>query len=126
VARPSTLPRRVVIDGDSYRVHHTKRRPKWVKVERGGGEFVGYTDTGERRIWVQNTGNPEHDSQTLVHECDHVINEAAADAHDGIALVFGGGHNDLEEALVTHREKPFWRFLRDNDLSWVKTSWNAK
>jgi hypothetical protein len=117
------LPSRLAIGGDTWKVHHCTRRPAWVDKPKTGDEgFVGYTDWTARRIWVQKTDNPEADSQTLAHEIDHVLNMFASEASEKIADLFEKDP-DLEERLVSVRERSLWLLLRDNDFSWTRRKW---
>ena len=116
----SHLPKSIAIDGETWAVSYTRRKPAWISNRRE--KFIGYTDSDSKRIWVQRTGKPEEDSQTLVHEIDHALNMAAAETNDTVRLVLTG---DLEEHIVMAREKPMWRTLRDNDWAWTRTKWEG-
>lgn len=101
---PWTPPSTVLVDSFTWRVHCSFRRPKWV-TDKG---CVGWTDFGERRIWISGRLSDEERALALAHELLHTL------------LPDGTFNDALEEAIVTLSEKRLYSLLRDNDLSFFR------
>jgi hypothetical protein len=104
----------LTIRGYTWRLYHSKSRPRWV--EKG---VVGlcFRDPAERRIWVHDSGNIEEDASTLIHEALHAV------FPDAIMLPAG---ESIEEAVVNALERGVAALVRDNDLAFCRVRRSAK
>lgn len=93
-------PDKVKIDGWTWTIHVSERKPRWVSPGA-----VGMNDPNKRRIWVDAKLSEEERHVALAHELLHAV------------LPDGTFRDELEEAIVTLSEKRLTSLLRDNDLS---------
>ena len=99
------LPKSVRIDGLTWAIACSKRKPGWAPAG-----VVGACDKCERRIWVRQQANPEETMSSLVHELAH----AALQDYSGPLA------EHMEEMVVTMIEPSLYSLLRDNDLTFIR------
>jgi hypothetical protein len=76
--------------------------------------LIGEFDPIKQEINIKSGMGPGITDQVIVHELLHAL-FYTGQCH-GIGLI----DTELEEKLITALENPLYRFLMDNDLSWLR------
>ena len=93
-----TIPRSLLVRGETWAIVYTKRRPPWVP-----RDACGLCDSVAKRMWIKRSANVEDDLQTLAHELTHTLLPHLDDVQ-------------LEEFVTIKTEAALYSLLRDNDL----------